>query len=480
MSLVPSLLRAVVSVGGHALVLQAGEKPYVSSPTGPIDLPGTGLTADAIGDVIGQLLPPESQNVLTQFGAVQYDLAESTEFPGEQFRVTATNEGTALGVEIRRLRAVPASSPVTANEPVSPPPRTRQSDRGVALPPSPRRDRPAPAEPPVTNASALPVLSGAPPVAEAPVAAQSDAGADLLERLLQAVFAEGATTLYLRAGARPWFRRDDDLCALDGAAPLSALQIDTILMRAPGGGASAVAGGREWFWEFPDHGRVRCTSFRDHGGPGLVLRSVPTRPPTSRQLGLSREVEGLVARVEGLVVVAAPRIGDAHALVAALVDVINRTRRVHVIAIEREVTAIHECEASLVSQREAGPSLDRALELSKAALREDPDVLVLDTMMSADLMSVALEAARSGRLVLCVARGSSVSGVLDDLLGLYSSAQRQKTQMALSQVLVGVVVETSGAPSAQGTRELLINTPESAYLIADGLLTGLGHPNRRG
>ncbi|MEQ1871361.1 MAG: hypothetical protein ABL961_15210, partial [Vicinamibacterales bacterium] len=71
-------------------------------------------------------------------------------------------------------------------------------------------------------------------------------------------------------------------------------------------------------------------------------------------------------------------------------------------------------------------------------------------------------------------------GVLDDLLGLYSSAQRQKTQMALSQVLVGVVVETSGAPSAQGTRELLINTPESAYLIADGLLTGLGHPNRRG
>src|SRR3954468_15122419 len=104
MSLIPSLLRAIVTVGGEALVLQAGEKPYVSSAAGPIDLAGGGMSADAIADVISQLLPPNSQTVLTQFGAVQHDLGDIADFPGEHFRVVATNEGTTLGLEIRRLQ----------------------------------------------------------------------------------------------------------------------------------------------------------------------------------------------------------------------------------------------------------------------------------------------------------------------------------------------------------------------------------------
>jgi twitching motility protein PilT len=213
---------------------------------------------------------------------------------------------------------------------------------------------------------------------------------------------------------------------------------------------------------------------------------VPSRPATSRQLGLSRDAEALAARAEGLIVVAAAHINGAHALVAALVDVINRTRRVHVICIEREVSAIHESEAALISQREAGRSLARAVDCARAALRENPDVLVIDTVLNADLLELALDAAHHGHLVICAARGDSVARALSELVGMSSPAQRPRTQMALARTLAGVLAETaplsSGAgadDTAGGSRAVLVNSPETAYLIAEGRFAGLGHPDRR-
>ena len=98
MSLVPALLRAIVLVDGDSLVLHAGEAPYVTSSSGQVDLAVEGLSSIAVADVIGHVLPIESQHVLTQFGAVQYELENLPEFPGERFNVVATSEGV-LGVE---------------------------------------------------------------------------------------------------------------------------------------------------------------------------------------------------------------------------------------------------------------------------------------------------------------------------------------------------------------------------------------------
>src|SRR3954465_7334490 len=103
MSLVPSLLQAIVRVDGEALVMHAGDKPYVVSPTGQIDLASRGLTLDAVNGIVSQLLPIELQNALDEFGAVQHELAV-TEFPGEHFTVVAARGGDDVWVEIRRRR----------------------------------------------------------------------------------------------------------------------------------------------------------------------------------------------------------------------------------------------------------------------------------------------------------------------------------------------------------------------------------------
>src|SRR3954451_19948000 len=134
MSLVPSLLQAIVRVDGEAMVMHAGDKPYVVSPTGQVELASRGLTLDAVNGIVGQLLPAEIQNALEEFGAIQYELPALPEFPSEHFTVVAARGGDDVWVEIRRRRVpdedgIPdemfpppsATAPVVA-APVAPPP----------------------------------------------------------------------------------------------------------------------------------------------------------------------------------------------------------------------------------------------------------------------------------------------------------------------------------------------------------------------
>src|SRR6185503_15891496 len=101
---VPSLLQAILKVDGEALVMHAGEKPYVVSPAGQIELASRGLTLEAVDGIVGQLLPTELQRALDEFGAVQYELPAAPEFPREHFTVVAARGGDDLWVEIRRQR----------------------------------------------------------------------------------------------------------------------------------------------------------------------------------------------------------------------------------------------------------------------------------------------------------------------------------------------------------------------------------------
>src|SRR5437762_5985352 len=102
MSLVPSLLQAIVTTEGEALVLHVGEKPYVVTPTGQVDLATRGLSLEAVDGIVNEILPVESQHALEEFGAVQYELPAIVEFPSEQFIVVAARGGDDLWAEIRR------------------------------------------------------------------------------------------------------------------------------------------------------------------------------------------------------------------------------------------------------------------------------------------------------------------------------------------------------------------------------------------
>jgi twitching motility protein PilT len=227
----------------------------------------------------------------------------------------------------------------------------------------------------------------------------------------------------------------------------------------------------EWISEVPDLGRVRCVSFWDHRGAGGLFRILTARVVTAEQLGLSREVQALALQPQGLVLIAGPRSSGKSTLISAFVDLINRTRRDHVITIENEIQVVHESRGSMISQREVrgdGPGLLSAIT---GALREDPDVLAIEELRGDGIMQVALEAAGSGRLVIGGLPAHSAADAVDRVFDRFAQDQQVHAQLTLAENLRGILVQTLLRKPGGGrvaARELLLNTPAVASLIADG------------
>src|SRR5262249_35213740 len=188
-------------------------------------------------------------------------------------------------------------------------------------------------------------------------------------------------------------------------------------------------------------GRVRCRRFPPHLGPGGVFRLMPPRSVSVEQLGLPRHVQSMAIEPEGLMLVSGPRSSGKRTLMAAFVDLMNRTRRDHIITIEREINIVHEGGNSFVSQREVRGDDDEMLAAARAALRGDPDGLVIEDLPTAPLMNVALEAVASGHLVVGGFSANTATGAIDRIIDLYAPEHRRQVQFALAGSMRGVVVQ---------------------------------------
>jgi len=328
-------------------------------------------------------------------------------------------------------------------------------------------------EGPPQPAVVLPI-SRSPIRIEPPQQSSAEPAIDGLDRLLRVSAARGASALYLSSDAQPSVRVDGELQMLDGEPELTARDVESLLltlMPERNHEALRTRATTEWIVDIEDVGRVRCMSFRDHHGPGGVFRLMPVRSVSVDQLGLTREIQALAIEPEGLVLVAGPRSSGKRTLMAAYVDLINRSRRDHVITIEREINIVHERAHSFVSQREVRGNDDDLLAAARAALREDPDVLVIEDLRTAALMNVALEASASGRLVIGGFSAHTAAAAIDRIIDLYAPEHRRQVQLALADNLRGVIVQvllhkTGGGRVA--ARELLLNTPAVASVLAEG------------
>jgi len=478
MTLVPSLLQALVLMDGEALVLHVGDKPYVVAESGQVSLANAPLTADAIGDVIEELLPAESKRLLDDVGATQCALSENHLFPGEHFSVVAARGGDDLWLEVRRMqesprRGVEPGAATEAPSQAAPLVRERRkSQHTESQAPAGRVVEPAlPQQPEVHPGVVLP-LTRTPVRADVPPPLAETALSGL-DRLLRLASARGASTLYLVSGARPSIRIDGDVRTLDGAAVLEANEVEALLLTLmPERSAEALRSGAasEWISEFDDLGRVRCLSFRDYRGPGGVFRIMPQRAVTTEQLGLSREIQALADETDGLLVVTGPRLSGKRTLMSAFVDHINRTRHLHIITIERDINIVHERVGSMVSQREVR-GVEHMAPAVRNALREDPDILVLEDVRSSELVELALDAAAAGRLVICGFPARSAAAAIDGIIDLSPPSERRRVEVSLSQHLRGVVAQVLLKKAGGGrlaARELLLNTPAVASLLAEG------------
>jgi twitching motility protein PilT len=300
--------------------------------------------------------------------------------------------------------------------------------------------------------------------------------AGTLQRLLRLAAVRGAGTLYVVAQAAPMVRIDGEFSALDGEPALSTAFVEKLLAELAPPARDGAAAPAEWIAELPEIGRVRCVTFRDHRGPGAIFRIVPPRAIAAEQLGLPAEVQALSTEADGLVLVAGGRGSGRSTLLTSLVDLVNRTRSDYVITLESQIEFVHENRRAFISQREVAGDADALAAALRAAMREEPDVLVIEDLRTPELMALAIDAAESGRLVFGSMPAPSAVDAVERILDMFPAERRERAQAMLAASLRAVVSQVLLRRLKGGrvpAREVLLNTPAVASLIEEGRIAQL-------
>ena len=202
------------------------------------------------------------------------------------------------------------------------------------------------------------------------------------------------------------------------------------------------AGDTDWAYEIEGLARFRCNAGRDRHGPMAVFRVIPTSVRTADEMGLSREVQNLCYLTKGLVVVTGPTGSGKSTTLAALVDLINRTRTDHIITIEDPIEFVHQSKKCLVTQRQVAVHTRSFKHALRAALREDPDIILVGEMRDLETVSIAIETAETGHLVFGTLHTTTASSTIDRIIDQFPPDRQSQVRVMLSESLRGVISQT--------------------------------------
>ncbi len=339
----------------------------------------------------------------------------------------------------------------------------------------------APAEAPVevAAAAAVPVSEendDAPQVeiTGAVVAVDIPAEGATLDDYLRAMVSIGASDLHLSSGEYPMVRQDGDMIRLEGTQPMTPA-----VMRAMADPIFAERNREEYEktndtdlgYEIGGLCRFRVNVFADRKGPGMVIRVIPSEILTAEQLGLPEAVLSLCKLPKGLVLVTGPTGSGKSTTLAAMIDHINRQRSDHIITIEDPVEFVHPNRSCLINQREVGTHTTGFKRALRAALREDPDIILVGEMRDLETIEIAIETAETGHLVFGTLHTTTAVSTVDRIIDQFPSDRQAQIRTMLSESIRGVVAQTLLKKNGGGrvaALEVLIVTPAISNLIREG------------
>jgi twitching motility protein PilT len=264
-----------------------------------------------------------------------------------------------------------------------------------------------------------------------------------IDALLRIVLEKKASDLHLSVGAPPSVRVDGKLERLKWRSLTDRDFEELFLPIAP---ARLLAewrrtGDTDFAYAMGKQARFRVNLFRQERGAGAVLRMIPPRVLTIEELGLPPQVASVSRIARGLVLVTGPTGSGKSTTLAALLDWINRNRALHIITIEDPVEFVHQSQKSILTHRELGADTPTFSSAVKAALREDPDVILVGELRDLETMSMALQAAETGLLVFGTLHTNSAAKAVDRLIDGFPAAEQDQVRTVLSETLKGVVAQ---------------------------------------
>jgi twitching motility protein PilT len=268
-------------------------------------------------------------------------------------------------------------------------------------------------------------------------------------------------------------RHDGDVKALTGRAVLGPADSERMLLPI------APERNREEFkrrhdtdfaYEIAGLARFRCNFFMDRKGMGGVFRVIPSRIMTAEEMGLSKEILQLCHLPKGLVLVTGPTGSGKSTTLCALIDYINRHRTDHIITVEDPLEFVHENKKCLINQRQVGEHTDSFKDALRAALREDPDIVLVGEMRDLETVAIAIETAETGHLVFGTLHTSSAPSTVDRIIDQFPADRQSQVRVMLAESLKGVVSQVLCKRIGGGrvpVLEVLIVTPSVSNLIRE-------------
>lgn len=307
------------------------------------------------------------------------------------------------------------------------------------------------------------------------------AAREAMERLLRAQVERRAADLHLRVGEPPLLREGGDITRIDEETVLDDATLKGMLWGImPDRNKSEFESNwdTDFAYEIQDVSRFRVNVLKDRGGIAAVIRTIANETVTVEQMGVSPEVQHLCSLTKGLVLVTGPTGSGKSTTLCALVDLVNRSRSDHIITIEDPIEFVHKSKKCLITQRQVGMHTQSFKSALRAALREDPDIILVGELRDLETIAIAMETAETGHLVFGTLHTSTAAGTINRIIDQFPADRQDQIRVMLAESLKGVISQTLCKKIGGGrvaAREILLVNKAVSSLIREGKTTQINN-----
>ena len=294
-----------------------------------------------------------------------------------------------------------------------------------------------------------------------------------IDRYFKLMVEHGTSDLHYCTGCKPMFRKDGSIVPLRADEVVTAERAEQVLFEiTPQKNLEEfkATNDTDFAYELEGYGRYRANIFRDHKGVGGVFRLIPSEILTFEQLKLPEACKKFCQLQKGLVLVTGPTGSGKSTTLAAMIDYINKNRTDHIITIEDPIEFVHTNQRCLINQREVHSHTKGFKTALRAALREDPDIVLVGEMRDLETTHIAIETAETGHLVFGTLHTTTAISTVDRLIDQFPSEQQSQIRTMLSAALKGVVAQNLLKKKGGGrvaALEVMVVNSAVASLIRD-------------
>jgi twitching motility protein PilT len=292
-----------------------------------------------------------------------------------------------------------------------------------------------------------------------------------IDDLLEQMVAIGASDLHITVASPPAFRVRGHIHRAEGFAAFNADDTRALLYRILSSEQQKnfeLARQLDFSYSIPGLARFRVNVYFQRESIGAAFRLIPTELKTLEELGIPDSLHVLAEKPRGLVLVTGPTGSGKSTTLAAIIDEINRNRSEHILTIEDPIEFLHRHKRCIVNQREIGPDATSFADALRAALRQDPDVILVGEMRDLETISTALTAAETGHLVFGTLHTQSAPSTIDRIIDVFPAEQQEQVRIQIANSLQGVVTQAL-LPTADGMGRV----PSLEILLPDDAVRNL-------